>query len=911
MAWVIAARRAGDSRREGGKIARQALLAARGFPVPPFFCVTAEAFRAAIGPHQAFIAAELAGLDHRDAAAVERAAAAVAARITSIPLAGALEREVLRLFDRTFGAGTLVAVRASMVGRTDAESEDGSDNPFAGVSETFLFVRRDEVLNRVRGCWASAFSAHALAYRLAHGLAVDTVAVAVAVQAMIASDRSFVLFTCEPKSGRRDAVIAASYGVGEGVVQERVAVDHYFVALRGGEVKAEIADKAERLVLDRARGAGLAMEPVPAERRRRPCLDEAEIRAVVALGRRIEALFGHPQDIEGAIDAAGRLWLLQARPIVLDHDRTGLWTTANVSESYPGVSTALTFTFAQYFYRVIFHDQFRRMGVPRRLLDRNSEALARMLGYIDGHVYYNVAHFYRLLAQDPLFSPVGWEQMIGLRSSYLIDGYGLAERRRRGLRVLWARLGGWVRGAVELWTSRRRFAEFHGWWDGLMRTRRGRSFDARDPMASVRDFFRVWSEVGERWGLTLRNDAHLAFIHGTTQALFRRWGLDQDGDDGLLSDLLCGGERLMSTEAILSAVRLAERVRGSPHLRERFAEGSPEALWEALLRGELGELAGEVQAHLARFGDRGLQELKMEQPNMRDRPWELLRVVRAYVERDLSADALAAAEVRLRAAAEARLRRRLRWHPLRRLIISQLLGRLRDLIANRENSRYCRSELFGYSRNIFRSLGRYLVERRHLDEVDDVVHLTQDELLGAFDGTGVTRDLGAVARLRKHEHATRAAAEAPAELVTTGATLEIELGASPLTEARTEQLKGLGSSAGLVRGRARVVLDPARCPDLGEDAILIARETDPGWLFLMLAARGIIVERGSMLSHTAITGRKLGVPTIVAVTGATRLIADGALVEMDGGSGIIRLLDAGPGPVHGESDAKRGLLLIE
>ncbi|MFD0891618.1 PEP-utilizing enzyme, partial [Streptosporangium algeriense] len=107
-------------------------------------------------------------------------------------------------------------------------------------------------------------------------------------------------------------------------------------------------------------------------------------------------------------------------------------------------------------------------------------------------------------------------------------------------------------------------------------------------------------------------------------------------------------------------------------------------------------------------------------------------------------------------------------------------------------------------------------------------------------------------------------------------------------------LRGLASSAGLVRARAKVVLHPSVPPEACQDRILIARETDPGWLFLMSAARGLVVERGTLLSHTAITGRLLGVPTVVAVAGATTRIPDGALIELDGAAGTVRLLEETP-----------------
>ncbi|MFC7614445.1 PEP-utilizing enzyme [Actinokineospora soli] len=109
---------------------------------------------------------------------------------------------------------------------------------------------------------------------------------------------------------------------------------------------------------------------------------------------------------------------------------------------------------------------------------------------------------------------------------------------------------------------------------------------------------------------------------------------------------------------------------------------------------------------------------------------------------------------------------------------------------------------------------------------------------------------------------------------------------------RPSELRGLPSSKGVVRYPARVVLDPSIAPESCRDRIIVAKETDPGWLFLMTAARGMVVERGTLLSHTAITGRLLGIPTVVAVPGATSLIEDGMMIEVDGAAGTVRLLPA-------------------
>ena len=192
---------------------------------------------------------------------------------------------------------------------------------------------------------------------------------------------------------------------------------------------------------------------------------------------------------------------------------------------------------------------------------------------------------------------------------------------------------------------------------------------------------------------------------------------------------------------------------------------------------------------------------------------------------------------------------------------------------------------------MFRALGAALVKRGVLAEPADVYHLGQDELFGYFDGTGITEDLGALVAIRRREMLAREQVETPMEVTTLGAVRDNQLRIVEGASERQGVLRGIGSSAGKARGRARVVIDPNTIRKLDPDSVLIARETDPGWLFLMLAARAIVVERGSMLSHTAITGRKFGIPTVVSVPGATKRIPDGALVEVDGATGVVTLLE--------------------
>jgi rifampicin phosphotransferase len=275
----------------------------------------------------------------------------------------------------------------------------------------------------------------------------------------------------------------------------------------------------------------------------------------------------------------------------------------------------------------------------------------------------------------------------------------------------------------------------------------------------------------------------------------------------------------------------------------------------------------------------------------------VLDMVRPFVRQGLTVAASRADEARVREETERELRG-LCPSPLRRGVLRVLAAAMRWTIKAREDTRFCRSELYGLTRAVLYRLGGELAARGHLDTSDDVIDLTVPEVIGAFDGTLAASDLHRLVAQRREEREHNATLPAPASRQVTG--IVAALGGARISPCIADEpvpedgavLHGLASSTGVVRGRARVVLHPASVSaESCQDTILIARETDPGWLFLMTAASGLVVERGTLLSHTAITGRLLGVPTVVAVPGATTRIPDGAMVELDGAAGTVRILE--------------------
>ncbi len=527
----------------------------------------------------------------------------------------------------------------------------------------------------------------------------------------------------------------------------------------------------------------------------------------------------------------------------------------------------------------MFYDFIRRSGCPPDLLYEQLPDFERMLGFIKGRVYHSLTYLLRVNGMVPIAK---WfmsdlEDVLEMPASIAREDSGG---------------GGWwamcrasmIAGRCALRLGRE-FREFEMWWRDYLGDLRRIDLDGADPMVAVATFREVWKQAGRWWGLTLINHWLINTYFAATQKLIKKWNLEIS-----LSDLLCGEENA-GTRAITSAIRIAELIRADSRSVGLFEATDNQAVWSAILtEPDFREFRGFVQRHLQRYGDRGVAELNMEAPSFRREPKLFVRTLRSYVSKGLVADELAHSEKQIRHRAEEQVCAALGRHSIRSYLFLGLIRRLRITINQREDSRFWRGELFGYCKDIFDVLARSLVKQGALDRSADAVFLTHEEILGFFEGTGITGDLQALVGIRRREKERRRLGAGPPRDFTTRGPVQPAIPHDRSALGTDRILRGIGSSAGVVEGRARIVLDPANVSIEAND-ILVARETDPGWLFLMLAGRGIVVERGSMLSHTAISGRKFGIPTVVGVPDATRVIPEGARIKLDGAGGTVTIVE--------------------
>jgi pyruvate, water dikinase len=316
MTFVLPLPAAADRAVVGGKAASLGDLLRAGITVPPGFVVTTAAYSRAMADldPSGSIPADISQLDASDSAAIAVACQGARRLIAAQPLPAELSAQIARCYA---GLSTGPVGDDPVAVRSSATGEDSAEASFAGLQDTYLWVRGVEaVLDRIRACWASLYNVEAVSYRRKMGVAEHGISMAVVVQRMVDPRCAGVMFTCSPTTGDRSVVaVEGSWGLGSAMVSGDVTPDRYVVSKVTGEILRRSV--AAKLMLHRAAdsGSGVALAEVPEPMREQPCLTDDEVRILAQLGRRVEDHCGTPQDIEWAIDNGdGQVLLLQSRP---------------------------------------------------------------------------------------------------------------------------------------------------------------------------------------------------------------------------------------------------------------------------------------------------------------------------------------------------------------------------------------------------------------------------------------------------------------------------------------------------------------------------------------------------------------------------------------------------------------------
>ena len=844
----------------GGKGAHLGELSRiEGIRVPAGFCVTVDAFQR--------IMAEAPSLDERlerlsrltpdDREAIRTLSAEIRQTIEETAIPDEVEAAITRSLTQQ-GEQAAYAVRSS------ATAEDLPTASFAGQQDTYLnVVGPAAILQHVSRCWASLFTERAVIYRLRNGVDQRRVSMAVVVQRMVFPQASGILFTADPVTGNRKvASVEASFGLGEALVSGLVNADVYTV--RDGEVVAK-AVASKKLAMYAAPMGGTQEQEIAPEQREQPALADAQVTRLAQLGRRIEAHFGRPQDIEWCLDDDG-FQIVQSRPITTlfpipeaGDNENHVYVSVGHQQMMTEAMKPLGLSFWQMTTPVPMAEAGGRLfvDVTQRLASPTSRAgLLALMGRGDPLI----GDALRTILERGDFIPSLPDEQPG------VAPVGSAPAAIETDPAIVAEL---IRHSEDSIASLKRD----------IRTKSG---------SALLDFIRA--DIGELRRILFDPRSHQVFM----SAMEASWWLNDQlwtwlGEKNVADTLTQSVPNNVTSEMGLALLDVADAIRPHPDVVDFLQHVEEEDFLGALPRLAGGREARDaILAWLDKYGMRCVGEIDITRPRWSEQPATLIPMILSNIKNFGPGAAGQRFAQGLKAAREKEqdVLERLRALPdgeQKAEEVKRMIDRVRTFIGYREYPKYGMiNRYFIYKQALLEEAGR-LAQAHVLREKEDIFYLTFEELREVARTNQVDDQL---IRQRKEAFTSYQALTPPRVLTSDG---ERVAGSYRRDDLPAGALVGLPVSAGTVEGRARVILDMAEA-NLEPGDILVTAHTDPSWTPLFVAIKGLVTEVGGLMTHGAVIAREYGVAAVVGVEHATRLIRDGQRIRVHGTDGYVEIL---------------------
>lgn len=847
-----------DLAAAGGKGMSLARMIQAGLPVPGGFHVTTEAYRRFVSENglQPRILDALKEVDAADTASLETTSRAIGQLFMDGEIPGPVAEAVGAAYANTGGAA--VAVRSS------ATAEDLPGASFAGQQETYLNIRGTEaVLGAVKRCWASLWTARAIAYRIKNQIDHGEVALAVVVQELVDAAAAGILFTANPVSGSRgELVINAAWGLGEAVVSGAVSPDTITVDKATGKVlRREIAEKQVMTVRTEA---GTREVPVPGDRRKKAVLTGAQTAELAKLGARIEQLYEMPMDVEWALSGGG-FAIFQARPITAlpvewkPPVKNAVYARGSLAEHIPSPVTPL----------------FATLG-----LEVANEATAQM--------------WHRLLGDNARLMMAGsgfYEPLNG----YVYGGFKMdAKSMLAVLRMSLGQIGPVLRGSVARWKSARaEFASVVESWEQkpIEQLSAAELLEGARAVYGAACRYFTWIQTT----LPAASSSEVMFTR-FYNSLIRRKG-DPEANVFLLGFETVGlrGEKALYdlSRWLKEHPSLADYVLQTPSDRlagDLSREAAPENSPAGLSADLWCAWRERFQAHLETYG-RTTYDFDFSNPTPMEMPGPLLDAVKSFLTGkahnpyDRQREAVEKREQATHAVLQ-----RIGWP--RKGLFEKLLRWAQETGPVREDSIFDMGMGHPLIRRMFGELGRRFVQGGAIENAGEIYWLEKqevEELAALSDGGKQLPEMSGRIPERKAEWKAQLKLSPPVMLPERSGWNKVIHGAESERRDGKIVLKGVGTSGGVVTAPACVVYDPEDFGKFKPGDVLVAVTTTPAWTPLFTMASAVVTDIGGPLSHSSIVAREYGIPAVMAARTATHDIQTGQKITVDGSAGTVTI----------------------
>ncbi len=892
----------GDIAAAGGKGANLGELMAAGLSVPAGFVLTTAAYDAFM--HENDLQGPVIDLASKVQDAAPQEAAEASAAIQALFLRAEMPQAIAADLTAAYAGLTRDGDGAVAV-RSSATAEDLPTASFAGQQDSFLNIQgEDGLVTAVQKCWASLWSARAIAYRKRQAIDPASVSMAVVVQELIPASIAGVLFTANPLDGDRDqVVINATWGLGEVLVAGQVTPDTVIVS------------KLERRIIFRETGTktmmtvrtptGTAEHPVPQAQQKQPVLDDAAALELAELGLQIEAHFGLPMDIEWAI-CGGKISILQARPVTnlpppplrdvrWEPLRPGsVWMRRQVVEHMPEPLSPL------------FDELYLQEG-----LDGSMQSMADFMSDLSGlkiNIWDIIPPPFATTYNGYAYSIASFEISPKL-IPFVMQIYVVVLPKM--IRHLYPR---WRDESLPSYQAR------IAYWKGIDLAA---AADA-DLLQGLRELAYedavYWFAAAVPLGLARITDSVLDLF-------LKRVAARSGGKNGArpTSGAYLWGFPSKTVDAQAQLERIGAQIRASDTLHTQVLKTPASGLLTALAGSAEGQaVLVELQVYLDLYGHQ-VYNLDFAAPTLADDPLPVLLSLKTAVQHpDRDARARQAGLARERDALVARTDRSL--NPILRPLFRRLLGWAQRYAPIREEALFYVGAAWPALRTLAHELGRRLVDTGSLYAADDVFFLRSAELAAASAARadGLARpELAKLAQERRDLREARRRLDPPVVVPPDG---RMKFGPidmamfepKPRTAGAGPTLAGFAVSPGQVTAPASVIRSAEDFAQMLPDTILVCPTTTPAWTPLFAQAQGLVTDIGGALAHGSIVAREYGIPAVMGTAVATQRIKSGQLIRVDGDAGTVTLVDeveetaemAGRPPQASANRRKKALLAV-
>ena len=740
--------------------------------------------------------------------------------------------------------------------RSSATDEDGNNYSFAGMMESYPDLSiEDDVFGYIKKCYLSCFSDRAMEYRALNKLIDEELSMAVIIQSMVESDFSAVAFTTDPQTNDPDEVlISVVKGTGEKLVSGEENSDDYVVDAEG----------------DVRRLSG-SLD-----------IDKRIIREIADIGKKIEESYDkkRARDIEIAIKDQ-KIYVLQERPIsAYSHIDKGQFRTiydnSNIIESYSGVTTPLTFSFAREVYEKVYRQTLNNFFISQEDIESIKEDLANMICFYQNKVYYRLNSWYKMTALYPGYNKNKkyMENMMGVK---LELKEGKAKQKLRLFRI-------YLRFIHKLLRIKKDSLLFVDKFERITKDHFNNSFENYTNKGLVDLYRQLEENILDDFTTPITNDmGAMVFLGILNDALKKKKLSDYEG---LLSKVLAKQGNVESLKQSIALIDLVNYINNDTQLKSYYQNTEIEKIIEELDKDN--KINKQIKEYIYKYGSRAMEELKLETVTLFQDPRFLIQTIKNYLNMEKIPAVYSDEEFDIKDFYK-------HFSLFEKLYIKPVTEITKYFVKNRELLRLRRTYIYSIVRNIFLRMGQNFKEEGIIENARDLFFMEKKE---AFDiasfGIVGYEDIRTQIEERKKEYEINKEKECYERMYFYGEVKEENMlpiyARQEIISQDLNTLQGVAGGGRVVEGTVKYVKEPEEA-DI-EGYILMAKRTDPGWTVLFPMAKAVIIERGSVLSHSAVIAREMGLTLVVGIRGLTSRVEDGMRVRVDGIKGTVEILEA-------------------